>query len=247
VTVQTQEPVLHRLFLGHQEQLRAALSADREAIDHSGLKGDASEEHWRTMLATHLPRRYRVTTGIVVDCDGGQSQQIDVIIHDAHFCPRFLDHGGTNFVPSESVYAVLEAKQVINAAQLTAAAEKAESVRRLRRTSAAIVDRGQDRSARDLSPILAGIVALASDWAEGLGEAFRDQLGSHSGDHALDIGCALHAGAFEVPEGQRPSEVEVSPPETALVTLFLALVRRLQRIGTVAAIDWSMYERSFRG
>jgi hypothetical protein len=247
VTVQTQDPVLRRLFLGHQQQLRAALGADREAIDHPGLKGGASEEHWRTVLATYLPRRYRVTTGVVVDWSGGQSHQIDIIIHDAHFCPRFLDHGGTSFVPAESVYAVLEAKQTVNAGYLGAAAEKAESVRRLRRTSAPIVERGEKRSARDLPPILAGVVALASDWAGGLGRAFQDHLASHTGDRALDIGCALHAGAFEVPEGQGPDQVEVFAAETALVMFFLALVRRLQRLGTVPAIDWSMYEQSFRG
>lgn len=246
MTARPDDPVLRRLFLGHQDQLRAALGADREAIDHAGLKGAASEEHWRALLDKHLPRRYRVTTGIVVDSDGRQSQQIDIIVHDAHYCPRFLDHAGMSFVPAESVYAVLEAKQEINARYLGAAAEKAESVRRLRRTSAPILDRGEERPPRDLPSIFAGIVTLGSSWTEGLGTSFCEQFAGHTGLRALDIGCALNAGAFEVPEGRGAEDVEVSPADTALVTFFLTLVRRLQRLGTVPAIDWPVYEQTFR-
>lgn len=246
MTARSDKPVLRRLFLGHQDQLRAALGTDREAIDHAGLKGAASEEHWRSLLDTHLPRRYRVTTGIVVDCDGGQSQQIDIIIHDAHYCPRFRDHGGSSFVPAESVYAVLEAKQELNARYLGAAAEKAESVRGLRRTSAPIMERGEERPPRGLPPILGGIVSLTASWANGLQGTFQESLAGHTAQRALDLGCALHAGAFEVPEGSGPDEVLISPADTALVTFFLTLVRRLQQLATVPAIDWPMYERAFR-
>ena len=56
----------------------------------------------------------------------------------------------------------------------------------------------------------------------------------------------LNAGAFEVPENCGPAEVEVSPSDTALVTFFLILVRRLQCLGTVPAIDWPKYEAIFR-
>jgi hypothetical protein len=61
----------------------------------------------------------------------------------------------------------------------------------------------------------------------------------------VDLGCALDAGAFEVPEGAWPADVRVSPATTALATFFVSLVRRLQKLGTVPAIDWSAYERAF--
>lgn len=246
MTSRSSVPVLRRLFLGHQDQLRAALGADRQAVDHPALKGGASEGHWRTLLDTHLPRRYRVATGVVVDCDGGQSEQIDIIIHDAHYCPVFRDQAGVSFVPAESVYAVLEAKQEVNALYLRAAAEKAESVRRLRRTSAPIFERGKEKPPRDLPPILAGVVALASNWVDGLGSSFCEQLAVHTELRMLNVGCALHAGAFEVPEGCAVTDVVVSPADTALVAFFLTLVRRLQRLATVPAVDWQAYERAFR-
>lgn len=246
MTTRLEDSVLRRLFLGHQDRLLSSLRADRHGIDHPGLKGAASEERWRTLLDTHLPRRYRVSTGVVVDCQGSGSQQIDVIVHDAHYCPLFLDQAGMSFVPAESVYAVIEVKQDLSSPHLAAAAEKAASVRRLHRTTGMIVDRGQQRVARPLPPILAGIVSLSSGWTDGLGETFRGQLVTHTGLCAIDFGCALETGAFEVPEGGTAAEAQVSGGGTSLVTFFLTLVRRLQGLGTVPAIDWASYEQGFR-
>ncbi|MDH3292052.1 MAG: hypothetical protein OEQ75_13670 [Gemmatimonadota bacterium] len=245
MTTSRDEAVLRRLFLGHQTQLMAKLEGARGAIDHPVLKGTASEQHWRDLLSDYLPQRYRVTSGVVVDCKSGQSGQIDIIIHDAHFCPRFLDQEGVCLVPAESVYAVFETKQEVNGEYLAEAADKAESVRRLLRTSATIIDRGEERPARPLTPILAGVVALGAVWVDGLGESFREHLARHRGMRSLDLGCAVSAGAFEVPEGAGADRAQISTADVALVTFLLTLVRRLQRLGTVPAIDWPEYEIVF--
>ena len=238
MTASAEDLVLRRLFLGHQDQLRAALGASREAIDHPGLKGAASEAHWRNLLETHLPRRYRVTAGVVVDCRGGQSQQIDVIVHDAHYCPLFLDEQGVSFVPAESVYAVFEAKQELTAAYLLAAGEKAASVRRLYRTSGPILDRGVVKAPRPLPRILGGVLALSPGWVEGLADNFKKALAGLGTEDRLDLGCVLGAGAFEVASD---GQLIIAGPEGALVSFFLRLVYRLQAIGTIPAIEWPAY------
>lgn len=230
---------LKALFLGHQETLKAELLQARTAMSHPTLKGDRSECRWRGMLERHLPRRYRVCRGVVVDSHGAQSDAIDVIVHDAHYCPLLLDKDGTCFVPAESVYAVFEVKQAIATREIRYAGEKAESVRRLHRTSAAIVDRGEARPPRDLPPILAGIVALEAKWADGFGGSFRRALASLTEEGRLDLGCVLAAGSFEL--GESDGTVAVFPPETALVSFFVRLVARLQGIGTVPAIEWHRY------
>lgn len=233
---------LHRLFMGHQDRLRAELLQARTAIDHTTLKGDASEGSWRSMLSAHLPRRYRVCRGMVVDCTGAQSEALDVIIHDAHFCPVLLSRDETCFIPAESVYAVFEAKQTLTAPHIKYAGEKVASVRALHRTSAPIVDRGQARPPREMSPILGGVLTLEADWVDGLGDSFKQAIAGLEPDQRLDLGCALAAGAFEVPTGA--AEAEVFPAETALVAFFIRLVDRLQRIGTVPAIDWQEYQQA---
>ena len=159
MSVEAGSTVLQRLLLGHQDALRAELERVRAGIPHPGLKGDASEEQWRTMLDRHLPRRYRVCTGQVVDSRGGCSEQIDVIVHDAHYCPLFLEKGGSCFVPAESVHAVFEVKQKLTGQYVREAGDKAASVRQLHRTSAPIADRGVGKAAREIPPILGGVVA----------------------------------------------------------------------------------------
>lgn len=234
-------PVLPRLFLQLQHGLRAALELAREAIDHATSKGDVSEAQWRKMLAKHLPQRYRVCKGHVVDSRGGMSDQIDVIIHDAHYCPLFLDEEGACFVPAESVYAVFEAKQELTAGYVAAAGEKAASVRRLFRTSAPIVDRGEGKPPRPLTYVLGGVLALTTGWRDGLGDGFKEAFAKLEGDAQLDLGCAIAAGAFELVVDHGRQELVIAPPDAALVTFFLRLVHRLQAIGTIPAIEWPAY------
>ena len=231
--------VLRRLFLGHQETLRSELKQARSAIGHPTLKGDASEGSWRDMLARHLPRRYRVCRGVIVDSLGAESDALDIIIHDAHFCPLFLDRDGSCFVPAESVYAMFEVKQVLTAREIRYAGDKAESVRRLFRTSAPIVQRGEKRAPRPTLPILAGIVGLEAEWADGLGESFERAMSSLEEDRHLDLGCALAAGAFE--RQDQSGKITLYPGDTALVWFFLRLMDRLQHVGTVPAIEWGAY------
>ncbi len=232
--------ILDRLFMSQQAVLRAALAGARSAIDHPTLKGDASELHWHDMLTTHLPRRYRVTKGVVVDSLGAKSDAIDLIIHDAHFCPLLLESAGTSFVPAESVYAVLEVKQAVGAKEIAYAGKKALSVRQLHRTSAAIIDRGEARAARSLPPILAGVLGLETEWADGLGIAFHHAMSELPEKETLDMGCFLNSGAF-LREANGSPELKVSPEGIALVAFFLGLVARLQLLGTVPAIDWASY------
>jgi hypothetical protein len=205
------------------------------------MKGDASEEQWRSVLERHLPRRYKVAKGQVVDSRGGCSEQIDVIVHDAHYCPLFSETGGSCFVPAESVYAVFEVKQELTADCVAAAGSKAESVRRLHRTSATILERGKEQPARGIPPVLSGVLALTVAWADGLGQSFWAAVSKLNPDERLDVGCALAAGAFEVIPGGDPKRPIVYPADVALVTFFLRLVHRLQLLGTVPAIDWEAY------
>ena len=90
-------------------------------------------------------------------------------------------------------------------------------------------------------------VFVDASWNDGLGVSFREQLMRHTGQYALDLGCSLHAGGFEIPDGHGPADTVIWPADTALVRFFLAMVRRLQRLATVPAINWSMYERTFSG
>lgn len=125
------------------------------------------------------------------------------------------------------------------------AAEKAASVRRLRRTSTGIIDRGAQKGPRELFRIVAGVLTLESGWSPALGEALNDALAASAEDGRLDLGCALRDGAFEA--GYRDGgavELATSEPAGALMFFLLRLFARLQALGTVSAIDLAEYGRS---
>lgn len=235
---------LKTLFAGLQGKLQASLTAAKAVIDHPSAKGDASEANWLQVLQAHLPNRYQADKAFVIDSDGMQSEQIDIVIYDRQYTPVLYNQDGHRIVPAESVYGVIEAKQHIDKGMVEYAGYKAATVRRLVRTSAAIVHAGGQYPARSLTPIIAGIAALNCSWKPAFGEAFSQTIAGLKTDDRLDIGCAANAGAFDIAYGDdgKP-EIDIGAPEYGLAFFFIHLLHRLQRIGTVSAIDYNAYGR----
>ncbi len=240
-------PTVAELMRAKQDEMEAALSANRRIMPHQGEKGAAAELRWRDMLASYLPRRYSVQSGFVVDHAGGVSGQLDVIIHDAQYSPFLFQAGTACFVPAESVYAVFDAKQEISSATLRETAEKVASVRALARTSGPIYTyEGEPKKGKDPADqlILGGILAVDSSYADPFGETFRNVLEELHGQDELQLGVALQAGAFELPTDG--GEMVVYDQDTALVGFFTALMRELQRLGTALAMDLDIWSEELR-
>ncbi len=91
------------------------LETVRQSFGHPRTKGDASEKVWLELLQTYLPQRYQAATAHVVDSKGVFSDQIDVVVFDRQYSPFIFNYQGQTIIPAESVYAVFEAKQSINA------------------------------------------------------------------------------------------------------------------------------------
>jgi hypothetical protein len=214
------------------------LSAARTLIAHSGEKGGASEEIWRLLLRRHLPSRYQVDTGFIVDSAGAFSEQIDIIIFDRQYSPLVFELGSRRIFPAESVYAVFEVKQTIDAALIQYARQKVACVRKLHRTNLPVRDLSGTPVERAMLSILGGVLALESSWNPPLGEAFLSSLaaGTDSTD-VLDLGCIASRGWFHLgSEG-----VEVQEATTSATAFLFYVISRLQEAGTVPMIDMSAY------
>jgi hypothetical protein len=236
---------LHQILKAHQRTLLAGLDASREIFENNEAKGDASEFQWAEVIDNFLPSRYQATPAFVLDCDGQRSDFIDLVIHDRHYCPLLFEEGGQKFIPAESVYAVLETKQELDRTNLLYAAEKAASVRRLRRTSATIISLGEAAEPRADFEILSGVLAVESSWSPPFGDAFIGALTDAAADYTtINLGCALRHGGFEVVWTDSVPTADVSEPETSLMFFLLRLFDALQRLGTVPAIDLKEYARS---
>lgn len=232
---------LQQLFGALQAEIGAALDASRVAHHNAEAKGDAAEQLWLALLKRHLPHRYQVDKGIVVDSKGSTSDFIDMIIYDRQYTPCIFNKDSNLYVPAESVYGVLEVKQDLSKGHLKYAGDKAESVRRLFRTNAPVKWLQGTTTNKPLPPVLAGIVANESSWSPPFGDAFKDALGSQKGNTWLDFGIAAADGSFEAFDGVDGFTIEVSKPEVALAVFLLTLFGRLQDLGTVPAIDYKLY------
>lgn len=255
---------LRELFHGLQEQMLISLNVNRKFIDHSGSKGDATEQHWIEFLRTYLPDRYKVDKAIVIDSMGNVSEQMDIVIYDAIYTPFIFKQDGFMYIPAESVYAVFEVKQDVKG-YIEYAAKKVESVRKLKRTSIGMISSGVPMAARKLTKIIGGILTTNSSYREI--DTIKKQLMKLNGLQTLDMGCLCDTGSFYVdynetiPEGIKPTqsiednrkyielvyksrtvkEIEFSDKDVSLFTFFLQLVSYLKFIGTVPAIDINAY------
>lgn len=231
--------------MGLQEQMRAKLSLNRKILTHPVAKGDASELEWIDMLSSYLPNRYRTDKAFVIDCQGNVSDQIDIVIYDRHYSPFILKQNGASYIPAESVYAVIEVKPTLNSANISYAARKALSVRKLIRTTAPIVHAGGiiDKPKKPFN-ILAGILTINGKCTNTL----KEKLSKLPENSFLQFGCSLdHASFWFKNSNNRDVIFEKSKQEEALIFFFLNLLSELQQIGTVSAINLKDYIEVLKG
>jgi len=229
---------LRQTFVDVQQELEVKLRSSRN-ITHDGTLGAVNENHWLKVFRAYLPERYAVHSGIIIDSQGQTSDQIDIVIYDLHFTPTLLSRDGMRYIPAEAVYAIFEAKPHIDKGYLEYAAEKAKSVRDLYRTSVAITHIDGTSPPKKPFAIVAGIVAAKANWNDGLGKSFRKVLGGLKGSQQLNCGCALAHGSFDTfdPKGA----LTCSPSSGALIFFLFRLLKKLQSLGSVPAINWNAY------
>ena len=229
---------LPRLLAGLHDGIEHRLKTARQSFGHPGTKGAASEAVWLQLLQQYLPMRYQAETAHVVDSTGAFSEQIDVVVFDRQYSPFIFKFEGQIIIPAESVYAVFEAKQAINAEHVAYARKKVASVRRLHRTSLPIPYAGGTYPAKPLTHILGGLLTFESDWSPGLGQPLTDALGGGDADSRLDLGCVAAHGTFGCDEAGCHTIVPQGKPATAFL---FKLISQLQFSGTVPMIDVQAY------
>jgi hypothetical protein len=230
---------LSQLLAGLHDDIEQRLAIARKSFNHSGTKGNASEHVWLELLQNYLPQRYQAATAHVVDSLGKFSDQIDVVIFDRQYSPFIFKFEGQVILPAESIYAIFEAKQTINAGQVKYAQDKIESVRKLTRTSLPIPHAGGTYPPKPLPYILGGLLTLESDWNPALGQPLLDALSTET-IRRLDLGCIAAHGVFGCEETGCYAMKLGSKPATAFL---LELIARLQTSGTVPMIDVRAYAK----
>jgi hypothetical protein len=230
------------LLAGLHDEIERKLETVRKTFGHPGTKGDASETVWLKLLETYLPRRYQAAKAHVVDSKGVFSQQIDVVVFDRQYSPFIFQYEGQTVIPAESVYAVFEAKQNINAAHVDYSQKKVASVRRLHRTSLPIPYAEGTYPPKPLTPILGGILCFDSDWNPAFGTPLSDALDGGESEGQLDLGCIAAHGYFSF--NRATNAYETFPGGKPATAFLFKLISELQFSGTVPMIDVQAYAES---
>jgi hypothetical protein len=230
---------LSQLLVGLHDDIERRLETVRKTFAHPGTKGDASEKVWLQLLQNYLPHRYEAASAHIVDSLGEFSDQIDVVIFDRQYSPFIFKYEGQTIIPAESVYAVFEAKQSANAAQVEYAQKKVASVRKLHRTSLPIPYAKGTYPPKPLIPIYGGLLTFTSDWSPSLGQRMLDALGDGDADGRLDLGCVAAHGYFS--RNAESGTYEVYDGGKAATAFLFKLIAQLQFSGTVPMIDVQAY------
>lgn len=245
---------LSELYADMQQEMLTKLISGAHAVRHAGSKGDNTEANWIEWFQSYLPKRYKVDKAIIIDSTGKESDQMDLVIYDAQYSYLVFHQGDTKLIPAESVYAVFEVKQELNKEYIEYAGEKAKSVRSLHRTSARIKHAGGDYDPKPLHEILAGVLTTRSTWASPIANNVAKYVLERGHEDRLDFVCSISDNTFVIDhntfvsqydETQTPS-IRFCEKDESLVFLLLNLLRRLQDIGTVPAIDFSKYAEGIK-
>lgn len=240
---------LSELYSDMQKEMLQILCTGAKAFGHAGIKGENTETNWISWFRKYLPSRYAVDKAIVIDSTGKCSDQIDLVIYDAQYSYLVFHHQGDKIIPAESVYAVFEIKQTLDKENMQYAQEKAESVRALFRSSAPIQHAGGQFDPKPLHEIIAGVLATRSSWKKPIASNVAKYINTNDHNKHLDFICSISNNTFVVDYntfvGQKNTigtpSIRFCDENNSLVFLLLTLLKRLQDIGTVPAIDYAKY------
>jgi hypothetical protein len=122
------------------------------------------------------PERYRASSAFIVDAAGNRSRQIDIAIYDRFYSPLIFPFDSGFLVPAESVYAVVEVKQLLTRLHVRNAGLKIASVRRLKRTSVPVPFAGGSYPPKKPHRILGVLAATRSVWVKDFQENVTSAL-----------------------------------------------------------------------
>lgn len=104
-------------------------------VSHPGEKGGIRERRVQDFLKNYLPAKYGVASGHIIDWQGVESRQEDVVIFDKFNCPTLKTDPYYQVFPCETVYATVEVKSTLNDKMISDCIDHTYHLRQLERGS----------------------------------------------------------------------------------------------------------------
>jgi hypothetical protein len=122
------------IFAAAAKKLRQEFEELRN-VPHAGARGFEAEELVRRFLRSHLPKRFDVGSGFIIDANNTLSKQTDVIVYDALNCPVYRASETAAIIPSDNVAAIVEVKSQLDKQRMQDAFENAAGAKSLAKTA----------------------------------------------------------------------------------------------------------------
>lgn len=161
-----------KLMLASEDELWAAFKKAEE-FAQMGDRGDVRENRLASFLQEQLPTRYSVVSGEVIDAEGNQSGQTDILIFDGANTRPLFTSGDVAMLPAEALLATVEVKSKLNKLETGRSTDAMVKMRALKPWDApwAVARQGGAAAVDGLPRIFATLFAydtdlVASTWAE---------------------------------------------------------------------------------
>lgn len=171
-------------------------------VPHNQLKGGQAEKLVRSFLRAHIPKRFDVGSGFIIDRFDNISRQTDLIIYDAQNCPVYRASEEAGIFPNQNVAGLVEVKSKLDRDRLLEAIENIRDAKRLAKIPA---PEGSVLTAHNFGYLFAFTSSISLDTiADHYAEFFKaDKF--RLGDH-IDGICVLDVGTVTLsarPRGMR--------------------------------------------
>lgn len=147
------------------------------AIRHQPTQGRLVEILLTNLIRPMLPPTIAAVTGHVIDCEGGQSGQEDIILYNPEVLPGFFTIGEQRVVPIEAALAIIEVKTTLESGDIEGCLGHISTVRSLANRLHGVTNQllwlPHPVSADELRWPLVAVFALSSKGAKKQGEAAR--------------------------------------------------------------------------
>lgn len=210
-------------------------------VQHRLTKGEMREDDLRRALGRHIPSRFSLGSGEIVNSAGQISLQQDLIVSDSLAGSPFLAAGGAGVFPVETVFTTLQVKSSISASDIPAVVDNLASVKRLvsEEPREASWAGGLIRTVRQATKPMTGVIAfsgptdlspLIDTWADHNG---RRPIGERANLlYVLDRACIVWGDADDrllIAPGPDVKLIEVMGPEGSILVLYALLTLHLQQ------------------
>ena len=124
--------ILRRFFSYRATQLQGLVDAVRDILDHNLSKGIEAEQALADLLRSTLPPRFSAGKGFLIDTDGHQSRELDLIVLDSLNTARLFDFQAFDLIPIEAALACIEVKTKLAKPELDDTFEKFQAIQEMK-------------------------------------------------------------------------------------------------------------------